>query len=80
MNGDGGASERQAGVLRLTYLQGLTHDEAATTLGRTPAEVRNDVHRGMQRLRRALRSLVQEYCSSLEEFEQELGILKESLK
>ncbi|MBL4847966.1 MAG: sigma-70 family RNA polymerase sigma factor [Planctomycetes bacterium] len=52
---------------------GATPGEIAEAQGLTPGQVRVDLHRARKRLARQIREEVARYCSSEEEFEQELG-------
>lgn len=55
-------------------LEGLTHAEIARRLKCTTKDVANRVHRGREKLREFVQAEVRQYCSSTEEYSQELQI------
>lgn len=80
------ALERLAGehplqhqVLRLRLREGLSLAEVGERIGRSAAQVKSDHHRAKQRLARLIKDSVRAYCSSQEEYEDELLAFREAL-
>lgn len=66
-------------VLLLRYLEGRSPSEIARTIGCKTHDVDNYLYHGKQRLRRHLAEIAREYCSSEQEHEGEVEMLRRYL-
>ncbi len=65
---------RQHRVLLIRFQEDISAAELAERLNRSVQHVRNDLHRSRKRLARFVRAEIARYCSSKEEFDDELAL------
>jgi RNA polymerase sigma factor (sigma-70 family) len=66
-------------VLQLTMKSEMTQAQIGADLGRSAVEVKNDLHRARQRLKRLIKQEIARYTSSPEEFADELRAFRGAL-
>ena len=59
-------------ALRLGLFEGRPHTEIAEEMGRTPHQVKNDIHRGKAKLIQYVRDEIRDYSTGEDDFVEEL--------